>query len=70
MGPDPLAICGLGQIMDWLIAYLLAGITFTEGIEYANRILRNHQNRLGVVGYLFMVLLWPIFLLIFLRGLL
>ena len=55
--------------MDWLILYILMGIGFTEGIEYANRVLKNHQNRLGVVGYLFMMLLWPIFLTLFLIGL-
>jgi len=56
--------------MGWLIVYILAGITFTEAIEYVNRILKQHQNRLGVVGFIGMMLLWPIFLLIFLRGLL
>ncbi|ADK73410.1 hypothetical protein RDJLphi1_gp09 [Roseobacter phage RDJL Phi 1] len=55
--------------MDWLILYILTGIGFTEGIEYANRVLKNHKNRLGVVGYLFMMLLWPIFLTLFLIGL-
>lgn len=55
--------------MDWLIFYLLTGIGFTEGIEYGNRVLKNHQNRLGAIGYLSMMLLWPIFLALFLIGL-
>lgn len=63
---------GHGQIMDWLIAYILAGIAFTEAIEMANRHLKKlklNYNRLGVGSYIGMMLLWPIFLLIFLRGL-
>ncbi len=68
MGLNSFAIRGLGVVMDWLIVYFLLGIVLTEAMEWLNRVLKQPQNRLGVGSYIAVMLLWPLFLLIFVRG--